>query len=67
VISEKGKAKCQGIHFSNQGYGRYRCWVYGHTHTNFDGEVCGTRVVCNQAGYPGERVDGFDAGFVVEL
>jgi len=42
-------------------------WVYGHTHANFDGEVCGTRVVCNQAGYPGERVDGFDAGFVVEL
>lgn len=43
-------------------------WVHGHTHDAFDYEVQGTRVVCNPRGYVGhERVDGFDAGLVVEV
>jgi len=27
-------------------------WIHGHTHSNFDYEVNGTRVVCNPRGYP---------------
>lgn len=42
-------------------------WVYGHTHANFDRVVQGTRILTNQAGYPGEGVAGFDAGLVVEI
>jgi hypothetical protein len=42
-------------------------WVYGHTHANLDRVVQGTRVISNQAGYPGEGVAGFDAGLVVEV
>lgn len=37
-------------------------WIHGHTHTAFDYEVDGTRIVCNPRGYPGERT-----GFVPEL
>jgi predicted phosphodiesterase len=32
-----------------------KLWLHGHTHTPFDYEVNGTRVVCNPRGYPGER------------
>ena len=40
-------------------------WVYGHTHANLDTEIYGTRIVSNQAGYPGEKVAGFDPGMIV--
>ncbi len=40
-------------------------WVYGHTHANLDERVSDTRIISNQAGYPGENVAGFDAGLVV--
>lgn len=30
-------------------------WVHGHTHTSFDYNIGGTRVVCNPHGYPGEN------------
>lgn len=42
-------------------------WIYGHTHANLDVVVSGTRIISNQAGYPGEHVTGFDAGFIVEI
>jgi predicted phosphodiesterase len=29
-------------------------WIHGHTHTYFDYNVDGTRVVCNPRGIPGE-------------
>lgn len=35
-------------------------WVFGHTHANIDLMIEKTRLVSNQAGYPGERVKGFD-------
>jgi len=41
-------------------------WVYGHTHANLDSVINGTRIISNQAGYPGENVAGFDDGLVVE-
>jgi predicted phosphodiesterase len=42
-------------------------WVYGHTHANLDTVVFDTRIISNQAGYPGENVRDFDAGLTVEL
>lgn len=42
-------------------------WAFGHTHANLDCVVFDTRIVSNQAGYPGENVNGFDAGFIIEL
>jgi len=42
-------------------------WVYGHTHSNLDVELHGTRIVSNQAGYPGENVRGFEPGLVIEV
>ena len=42
-------------------------WVYGHTHSNLDVVVSGTRIVSNQAGYPGENVTGFNDVFMVEV
>jgi len=46
--------------------GRAALWIHGHTHTAFDYEVRGTRVVCNPRGYPGEPT-GFRAGTTVLL
>lgn len=42
-------------------------WVYGHTHANLDEVIFDTRIISNQAGYPGENVRGFDASFTVEI
>jgi predicted phosphodiesterase len=42
-------------------------WVFGHTHANVDEVVFDTRIVSNQAGYPGENVSSFDACFTIEI
>ena len=43
-------------------------WVHGHTHTSFDYELLGTRVVCNPRGYiPYEPNPGFEPARVVEV
>lgn len=42
-------------------------WAFGHTHANLDRVVYDTRIVSNQAGYPGENVSDFDAGFIIDL
>lgn len=42
-------------------------WVFGHTHANVDTVIFDTRVVSNQAGYPGENVSNFDACFTIEI
>ena len=41
---------------------RIDAWIYGHSHTNIDTEINGTKVVCNQLGYVqlGEHEHGFD-------
>ena len=46
--------------------GRAALWIHGHTHTAFDYEVKGTRVVCNPRGYPGEPT-GFRADLILDL
>ena len=42
-------------------------WVYGHTHANLDVVESNTRIVANQAGYPGENVTCFSNDFIVTL
>ena len=43
-------------------------WVHGHTHRQVDYIVCGTRVITNPRGYPGESCrDGFDPGFAINV
>jgi Icc-related predicted phosphoesterase len=37
-----------------------KLWLHGHTHTPWDYDVNGTRVVCNPRGYPGERANYTD-------
>ena len=49
---------------------RIDAWVYGHSHTNIDAEINGTKVVCNQMGYVFEDehlVNGFDPGKYIEI
>ena len=46
--------------------GAPQLWIHGHTHTYFDYQVRGTRVVCNPRGYPGERT-GFVPDFTIEI
>ena len=46
--------------------GRAALWIHGHTHTAFDYDVRGTRVVCNPRGYAHEST-GFDPALVVTV
>ena len=48
---------------------RIDVWIYGHSHTNIDTEINGTKVVCNQLGYVqcGEREYGFDGRKFIEV
>ncbi len=46
--------------------GRAGLWIHGHTHTAFDYDVRGTRVVCNPRGYPHES-SGFDPALVLTV
>lgn len=46
-------------------------WIHGHTHTNFDYEVKGTRIVCNPRGYASSPSSienaGFNPGLTIEI
>ncbi len=49
-----------------------KLWVHGHTHTSFDYEVGGCRVICNPRGYPSGPArtpenEAFDPGLVIEI
>jgi 3',5'-cyclic AMP phosphodiesterase CpdA len=46
--------------------GRAPLWIHGHTHTFFDYNASGTRIVCNPRGYPKEPT-GFRPDFVVSV
>ena len=44
---------------------RIDAWIYGHSHTNIDAEINGTKVVCNQMGYVCQNehiTNGFEPG-----
>ena len=44
-------------------------WIYGHSHTNIDAEIDGTRILANQLGYVahGEQYNGFRNNRYFEL
>ena len=42
-------------------------WMFGHSHANLDVTINDTRIISNQAGYPGENVLGFDASLVIDV
>ncbi|TNF91966.1 MAG: hypothetical protein EP297_14595 [Gammaproteobacteria bacterium] len=42
-------------------------WAFGHTHSNIDANIKGTRLVCNQAGFPQGRVTMFDPRKIIEV
>jgi Icc-related predicted phosphoesterase len=43
-------------------------WIHGHTHSNVDVEVHGTRILCNPRGYyPTDLNGGFDEKFYFEV
>ena len=49
---------------------RIDAWIYGHSHTNIDIEICGTRIISNQMGYVFEDehlMNGFDPAKFIEI
>ena len=46
--------------------GKAKLWIHGHTHTAFDYDVNGTRIVCNPRGYAEEET-GFRPEKVVNI
>lgn len=50
--------------------GRIDAWIYGHSHTNIDIEIGGTRLINNQMGYVFEDeylMNGFDPARFIEI
>jgi predicted phosphodiesterase len=41
--------------------------IYGHTHSNLRFEINEVRVICNQRGYPNEKVSGYDPNYIIEI
>ena len=49
---------------------RIDAWIYGHSHTNIDAEIGGTKVLSNQMGYVFQNehlMNGFDSGKYIEI
>ncbi len=48
---------------------RIDAWIFGHSHSNIDGQIGNTRLLCNQMGYIayGEHVNGFDFARCIEI
>lgn len=49
---------------------RIDAWIYGHSHTNIDTEIDGTRIISNQMGYVFEDehlMNGFDPAKFVDI
>ena len=49
---------------------RINAWIYGHSHTNVDTEIGGTRIISNQMGYVFENehlMNGFDPAKFIEI
>lgn len=49
---------------------RIDAWIYGHSHTNIDTEIGGTRIISNQMGYVFEDeylMNGFDSAKFIEI
>ena len=49
---------------------RIDAWIYGHSHTNIDSEIGGTKLLSNQMGYIFQNKhleNGFDSGKYIEI
>ena len=49
---------------------RIDAWIYGHSHTNIDTMIGGTRIISNQMGYVFENehlMNGFDPAKFIEI
>lgn len=49
---------------------RIDVWIYGHSHTNIDTVIGGTRIISNQMGYVFEDehlMNGFDPAKFIEI
>lgn len=49
---------------------RIDAWIYGHSHTNIDTEIGGTRIISNQMGYVFEDehlMNEFDPAKFIEI
>lgn len=49
---------------------RIDTWIYGHSHTNIDTMIGGTRIISNQMGYVFENehlMNGFDPAKFIEI
>ena len=49
---------------------RIDAWIYGHSHTNINTMIGGTRIICNQMGYVFEDehlMNGFDPARFIEI
>ena len=49
---------------------RIDAWIYGHSHTNIDTVIGGTRIISNQMGYIFENehlMNGFDPAKFIEI
>lgn len=49
---------------------RIDAWIYGHSRTNIDTEIGGTRIISNQMGYVFEEehlTNGFDPAKFIEI
>ena len=46
---------------------RVKLWCYGHTHSNDDRKINGTRIISNPLGYPYQRDVGYKPGFCVDI
>lgn len=59
VLNSAFATEYEGLIADNQ----IDAWIYGHSHTNIDTEICRTKVICNQMGYVFENehiINGFD-------
>ena len=49
---------------------RIDAWIYGHSHTNIDTVIGGTRIISNQMGYVFEDehlMNGFDPAKFIDI
>ena len=49
---------------------RIDAWIYGHSHTNIDTMIGGTRIISNQMGYVFENehlMNGFDPAKFIDI
>lgn len=75
VVTPQHKNSVLNSAFANEygdwiAHNRIDVWIYGHSHSNIDIEIGGTRVICNQMGYVFANehlVSGFDPEKYVEI